>query len=162
MIKIVDVSYGNEAGFNQAIELAADALANVKLIQEKKLICTLSLMLSSFSSTLHVLGKFNFSHCFHLNSVLLKCCFNYVSKYTVSFELSYLIYAAKLFEEISQDTNKYVFGVDETLHGLEMGAVETLIVWENLDVQRIRLRNTQTLGLACLPISKYTELCTRT
>lgn len=54
MIKIVDVSYGNEAGFNQAIELAADALANVKLIQEKKLICTLSVMLSSFTSTYYM------------------------------------------------------------------------------------------------------------
>ncbi|VDK29337.1 unnamed protein product [Anisakis simplex] len=38
MIKTVDVSYGGENGFNQAIELAADALANVKFIQEKKLI----------------------------------------------------------------------------------------------------------------------------
>lgn len=38
VIKIVDVSYGGENGFNQAIELAADALANVKFIQEKKLI----------------------------------------------------------------------------------------------------------------------------
>lgn len=38
MIKTVDVSYGGENGFNQAIELAADALGNVKFIQEKKLI----------------------------------------------------------------------------------------------------------------------------
>jgi peptide chain release factor subunit 1 len=38
VIKIVDVSYGGENGFNQAIELAADALSNVKFIQEKKLI----------------------------------------------------------------------------------------------------------------------------
>ena len=38
VIKIVDVSYGGENGFNQAIELASDALANVKFIQEKKLI----------------------------------------------------------------------------------------------------------------------------
>ena len=38
MIKIVDVSYGGENGFNQAIELASEALANVKFIQEKKLI----------------------------------------------------------------------------------------------------------------------------
>lgn len=42
IIKIVDVSYGGENGFNQAIELAADALANVKFIQEKKLIGKLS------------------------------------------------------------------------------------------------------------------------
>ena len=38
IIKIVDVSYGGENGFNQAIELASEALANVKFIQEKKLI----------------------------------------------------------------------------------------------------------------------------
>ena len=38
IIKIVDVSYGGENGFNQAIELAGEALGNVKFIQEKKLI----------------------------------------------------------------------------------------------------------------------------
>lgn len=38
MIKLVDVSYGGENGFNQAIELAAESLQNVKFIQEKKLI----------------------------------------------------------------------------------------------------------------------------
>lgn len=38
VLKVVDVSYGGENGFNQAIELAADSLANVKFIQEKKLI----------------------------------------------------------------------------------------------------------------------------
>jgi len=32
------VSYGGENGFNQAIELASEALGNVKFIQEKKLI----------------------------------------------------------------------------------------------------------------------------
>jgi len=35
---MVDVSYGGENGFNQAIELAAESLQNVKFIQEKKLI----------------------------------------------------------------------------------------------------------------------------
>jgi peptide chain release factor subunit 1 len=34
----VDVSYGGENGFNQAIELSAESLSNVKFIQEKKLI----------------------------------------------------------------------------------------------------------------------------
>ncbi|KZT51764.1 peptide chain release factor eRF/aRF subunit 1 [Calocera cornea HHB12733] len=86
IIKIVDVSYGGENGFNQAIELAAESLANVKFVQEKKLI-------------------------------------------------------QKYFDEISQDTGKYCFGVDDTLKALEMGAVETLIVWENLDTTRYRLRN---------------------
>jgi len=38
IIKLVDVSYGGENGFNQAIELAAESLQNVKFIQEKKLI----------------------------------------------------------------------------------------------------------------------------
>lgn len=89
IIKIVDVSYGGENGFNQAIELASEALANVKFIQEKKLI-----------------GKY--------------------------------------FDEISQDTGKYCFGVDDSLRALEMGAVEILIVWENLDIMRYVLKNHQT------------------
>lgn len=38
IIKIVDVSYGGENGFNQAIELSAETLANVKFVQEKKLL----------------------------------------------------------------------------------------------------------------------------
>jgi len=88
IIKIVDVSYGGENGFNQAIELASEALANVKFIQEKKLI-----------------GRY--------------------------------------FDEISQDTGKYCFGVDDSLKALEMGAVETLIVWENLDIMRYVLKNHQ-------------------
>lgn len=89
IIKLVDVSYGGENGFNQAIELAAEALSNVKFIQEKKLI-----------------GKY--------------------------------------FDEISQDTGKYCFGVEDTLKALEMGAVETLICWENLDIQRVTLKNHTT------------------
>lgn len=36
IIKIVDISYGGENGFNQAIELAAESLSNVKFVQEKK------------------------------------------------------------------------------------------------------------------------------
>jgi len=89
IIKIVDVSYGGENGFNQAIELSADALGSVKFVQEKKLI-------------------------------------------------------QAYFDEIAQDTGKYVFGVNETMKALEMGAVETLILWENLEVQRITLANKQT------------------
>jgi peptide chain release factor subunit 1 len=40
------------------------------------------------------------------------------------------------------DTGKYCFGVEDTLRGLELGAVETLIVWENLDVTRHTLRDS--------------------
>ncbi|KAG8759763.1 Polypeptide release factor (eRF1) in translation termination [Serendipita sp. 396] len=86
VIKVVDVSYGGENGFNQAIELAAESLSNVKFVQEKKLI-------------------------------------------------------QKYFDEISLDSGKYCYGIDDTLKALEMGAVETLIVWENLDTTRFVLRN---------------------
>jgi len=89
ILKTVDVSYGGENGFNQAIELSAEVLANVKFIQEKKLI-----------------GRY--------------------------------------FDEISQDTGKYCFGVVDTLKALEMGAMETLIVWENLDITRFILKNHQS------------------
>lgn len=89
ILNVVDVSYGGENGFNQAIELSAEILSNVKFIQEKRLI-----------------GKY--------------------------------------FEEISQDTGKYVFGVDDTLQALDAGAVETLIVWENLDMTRYVLKNSTT------------------
>lgn len=89
VIKLVDVSYGGENGFNQAIELAAESLANVKFIQEKKLI-------------------------------------------------------NRYFDQISQDTGKFCFGVEDTLRALEMGAVETLICWENLDIQRFSLKNHTT------------------
>lgn len=89
VIKLVDVSYGGENGFNQAIELAAETLANVKFVQEKKLICA-------------------------------------------------------YFDHISQDTGKYCFGVKDTLQALEMGAVETLIVWEDLPDIRYELNNPQT------------------
>jgi peptide chain release factor subunit 1 len=40
VLKIVDVSYGGENGFNQAIELASDCLSNIKFIREKKLLST--------------------------------------------------------------------------------------------------------------------------
>ncbi len=51
---------------------------------------------------------------------------------------------AKFFEEISQDSSKYVFGVKDTLMCLDMGAVEVLIVWEALDCDRYELLNTAT------------------
>merc|ERR1712072_262318 len=78
----VDVNYGGENGFNQAIELAGDTMKNVKFIKEKKLI-----------------GRF--------------------------------------FEEIAQDTGKYCFGVQDTMRALDMGAIETLIMYEDLPVNRI-------------------------
>lgn len=48
--------------------------------------------------------------------------------------------SGRYFDEISQDTGKYCFGVEDTLKALEMGAVEILIVYENLDTMRYVLR----------------------
>merc|ERR1712070_1290275 len=82
VVKIVDVSYGGENGFNQAIELASDCLKNIKFILEKKLI-------------------------------------------------------SRFMEELAMDTGKVCFGVGDTVQALEAGAVETLVIWENLEVQRL-------------------------
>lgn len=49
-------------------------------------------------------------------------------------------FTGRYFDEISQDTGKYCFGVEDTLKALEMGAVEILIVYENLDIMRYVLR----------------------
>lgn len=87
VIKVVDVSYGGENGFNQAIELSSETLSNVKFIQEKKLI-------------------------------------------------------NKYFDEISQDSGKVCYGVEDTLKALEAGAAETLIVYENLEVTRWILKDS--------------------
>ncbi|KAF8385599.1 hypothetical protein PRIPAC_74741 [Pristionchus pacificus] len=50
------------------------------------------------------------------------------------------------FEEIKVDSGRYVFGVEETIQALESGrgVVETLICWENLDIERYKLRNGAT------------------
>jgi peptide subunit release factor 1 (eRF1) len=53
VIRTVDVSYGGENGFNQAIELVQDDLSNVKFVQEKKLICNsilFEIQLNSFQA----------------------------------------------------------------------------------------------------------------
>jgi peptide chain release factor subunit 1 len=102
ILKIVDVSYGGENGFNQAIELSAEVLSNVKFIHEKKLI-------------------------------------------------------SKFFEEISQDTGKYCYGVKDSLDALAMGAVETLVVWENLEYSRIKLRHPTTNEEKILHLTKEGE-----
>lgn len=50
------------------------------------------------------------------------------------------LFLGRYFDEISQDTGKYCFGVEDTLKALEMGAMEILIVYENLDTMRYVLR----------------------
>ena len=51
-----------------------------------------------------------------------------------------VLIAGRYFDEISQDTGKYCFGVEDTLKALELGAVEILICWENLDIMRYVLK----------------------
>jgi len=90
VLTTVDISYGGENGFNQAIELAQETLSNVKFVQEKKLLM-------------------------------------------------------KYFDEITRndgvEAGKYCFGTTDTMNALESGAVDILIVWENLDLTRYVFRN---------------------
>ncbi|PJF20098.1 Peptide chain release factor eRF/aRF subunit 1 [Paramicrosporidium saccamoebae] len=102
VIKTVDVSYGGENGFNQAIEMSQEVLQGVKFIEEKKL-----------------LGKY--------------------------------------FDEISMDTGRFIFGIDETLRGMEMGAVETLIVWENLEANRYTFTHPSTGAVRTVVLNKEQE-----
>lgn len=101
IISIVDVSYGGENGFNQAIELSTEALGNVKFVQEKKLI-------------------------------------------------------SRYFEEIGQETGKVCYGVDDVLKALELGAAETLVVFENLDITRWTLKSVAG-EVKILNTNKYQE-----
>jgi peptide chain release factor subunit 1 len=89
VIKLVDIAYGGEQGFIQAIGLAQDCFKNVRLVQEQK-----------------VLNKF--------------------------------------YEEITFDTGKLCFGANETIRCLREGAVELLVVWDNLDLQYVELRPKNT------------------
>jgi peptide chain release factor subunit 1 len=82
----LDVSYGMEQGFNQAIDLAGDSLSNVKFMHEKKII-----------------GAF--------------------------------------FDQIALDTGMIVFGVDDTMKALEMSNLETIMVYENIEVTRYEIKN---------------------
>lgn len=86
IIKKLDISYGMENGLNSAIELSAETLSNVKLLQEKKLL-------------------------------------------------------QKYFEEISLDTGKYCFMIDDTIKALESSAIETLILWDDIDLNRLIIKN---------------------
>jgi peptide chain release factor subunit 1 len=47
----------------------------------------------------------------------------------------------RYFEEISQDSGRVCYGVEDTLKALELGAVETLIVFENLEINRWVLKD---------------------
>jgi peptide chain release factor subunit 1 len=42
----------------------------------------------------------------------------------------------KWFEEMAMDTGRYCFMIKDTLEALEAGAVETLMVWDELEMDR--------------------------
>jgi len=89
ILAVVDVAYGGENGFNQAIELTNETLANVKFVRERNLI-------------------------------------------------------SRFFTEVAQDTRKYCYGIHDTLRAIEMGAVESIILWEDLTIKRFEVKNQAT------------------
>ena len=46
------------------------------------------------------------------------------------------------FESISKMTNKYSFGIKDTMSALEMGAIEKLLVWEDMVTERYTLKKS--------------------
>ncbi len=92
ILKIVDVSYGGDNGFNQAIDLSSDVLANVKLYQEK-------------------------------------------------------LTLTKFFDEIAMDTGKFCYGVIDTINALESGLIDKIILWENLEYQRVSLIDENNINV---------------
>jgi peptide chain release factor subunit 1 len=89
ILSFVDIAYGGEAGFNQAIESSSYLLKDLKFIKEKKL-------LQSY------------------------------------------------FDEISRDSGKFVFGIDETIEALDASIIEKLIIWENFSFWRLTVLNNKT------------------
>lgn len=61
----VDISYGMEAGFNQAIELCQNMLSNVKFVQEKKLLT------KYFDEITRTDGMEGGKYCFGVNDTML-------------------------------------------------------------------------------------------
>ena len=70
-----------------------------------------------------------------------------------------MVYLASYFDEISRDTGKYCFGIQDTISALEQGAVEKLIIWEHLDIKRYVFRNPNTEGTSFTCVKFHTVLC---
>lgn len=47
----------------------------------------------------------------------------------------------KFFENIALDTGMIVFGVEDTIKSLEVGALETMLLFEELPIMRYEIRN---------------------
>lgn len=91
VLKIVDIAHPGDVGLNQAIDMSADSLSGVKLVQEKKLL-------------------------------------------------------QKFFDEIAQDTQMFCFGLSDTMKCLEAGAIETLMIYEDLDCERFVVKKPDGSG----------------
>ena len=85
IIATYDVSYGFENGLNQAITQAGDALANVRFVEERKLV-------------------------------------------------------QNFFEAISLDTGMIVFGVVDTMKALEMSALTTILLYDEIEMMRYEIQ----------------------
>jgi peptide chain release factor subunit 1 len=48
---------------------------------------------------------------------------------------------SKFFEEIALDTGMVVFGVEDTMKAMEIGALETMMLFEDLEINRYVLKN---------------------
>jgi peptide chain release factor subunit 1 len=86
IIATFDISYGGENGLSQAITQSGDALANVRYMEEKKLV-------------------------------------------------------TNFFTEISLDTGMIVFGVNDTMKALDLGAVKTVLLFEDITHMRYVIKN---------------------
>uniref|UniRef100_A0A803NUJ6 Eukaryotic peptide chain release factor subunit 1 n=1 Tax=Cannabis sativa TaxID=3483 RepID=A0A803NUJ6_CANSA len=64
---------------------------------------------------------------------------------------------ADLMSCVEQDTQKYVYGLDDTMKILEFGAIEKLIVWESLDMNRYVLKNRLTEEIIVKLLNKEQE-----
>ena len=78
--------------------------------------------------------------------ILLHLSANVTFLIYLTFIFASTVFLGRYFDEISQNTGKYVYGVTDTLTAMEMGAVDILIVWENLDIQRFVLKNHSSDG----------------
>ena len=79
ILSVIDISYGDMKGFNEAIGKCGDIFKNVELIKEKEIL-------------------------------------------------------REYFEHIAKDTNKYCYGIFNTIKLLKLGVIEKLIVWDKLSI----------------------------
>ena len=64
----------------------------------------------------------------------------------------------KYMEEIALDTGKYCFMINDTIKALDMSSIETLIIWENLEINRYILKNPSNNNEEILFLDKKQEL----